>query len=113
MAAYADPLLRLADDELVIRRYYFPLGDRRIRLAELREVREYRLGTISGRLRIWGSGDLRHWFNLDSRRPRKKRAFALDLGRLVTPVVTPDDPERFAQALVAAGVRLRAADETP
>jgi len=32
-AGYQDPLIRIQDGELVIRRYYFPTGTKRIRLA--------------------------------------------------------------------------------
>ena len=59
---------------------------------------------LDGTGRIWGSGDFVHWFNLDGHRPGKERAFVLDLGGTVKPVVTPDDPDAFRAALVAAGV---------
>ena len=106
-ARYEDPLIRLAGGFLVIRRYYFPLATaRKIQLSRVRVAREHRLGNPTGRLRFWGSSDLRRWFNLDPGRSRKTRAFVLDLGGWVRPVVTPDEPEFFARALEAAGVRL-------
>lgn len=107
-ASYEDPLIGLVDGVLVIRAFYFPLATaKRIRLSRVHEASERPLGTWTGRLRIWGSSDFRHWFNLDAARPNKTRAFVLDLGGWVRPVVTPDDPDRFAGALEAAGVVVR------
>lgn len=52
---------------------------------------------LRGKGRIWGSGDLRHWANLDPRRPTKSVGFFLDVGRRVIPFLTADDPEAFEQ----------------
>lgn len=104
---YADPLLRIADGELRIGRYYAPVAaPKRVPLGRIRQATERRMGVLSGRWRIRGSGELRHWFNLDPGRTRKTRAFVLDLGGWTRPVVTPDDPDGFARALEAAGVPL-------
>jgi hypothetical protein len=67
----------------------------------------------TGRWRTWDSGDLIHWFNLDPGRRHKQRAFIIDLGRRAKPVITPDDPDAFRAALVAAGIRVlnRAPDD--
>jgi hypothetical protein len=48
-----------------------------------------------------GTGNPRYWANLDTRRPRKKAVFVVDLGRRVSPVVTPDMPDAFESALRA------------
>jgi hypothetical protein len=55
-------------------------------------VAERPLGALTGRLRIWGSGDPRLWWHLDPGRPRKRTALVIDLGRRVRPAITPDDP---------------------
>jgi hypothetical protein len=105
-ATYQDSLIVIGDGTLVIRRYYFPTGAKRIRLAEITRVEEYPMGKATGRWRTWGSGDLIHWFNLDPGRRHKQRAFVVDLGRRAKPVITPDDPDAFCAALVAAGIRV-------
>jgi hypothetical protein len=51
------------------------------------------------RWRIWGSGDLRHWWNLDPRRPSKTVALVLDVGRFVRPTITPNDPATVERLL--------------
>lgn len=58
----------------------------------------------TGRWRVWGSGDLVHWFNLDPGRRHKRQAFVVDLGRRAKPVVTPDYPDAFRAAMEAAGI---------
>lgn len=58
----------------------------------------------TGNGRIWGSGDLVHWLNLDPGRPHKQQAFIIDLGRRAKPVVTPADSDAFRAALAAAGI---------
>ena len=105
-AGYQDPLISVQDGTLMIRRYYFPTGTKRIPLPMITGVEEYAMTKATGRWRTWGSGDLVHWFNLDPGRRHKRQAFVVDLGRRARPVVTPDDPDAFRAALVAAGVRI-------
>jgi hypothetical protein len=105
---YHDGLITIKDGNLFIRSYYFPsLISRKIRLSKVQQVNEFPLTRLRGQWRVWGSGDLRHWYNLDRRRSAKKRAFEIDVGGRVRPVVTPDDPDRFVAALEAAEVPLR------
>ena len=109
-AFYRDALLTVEEGTLTIRRYGFPLTDKRIRVAEIRGAIDCPIGRWSGQLRMWGSGDFRRWWNLDLGRRRKTRAFELDTGSRVRPMVTPDDPDAFAAALRADGVTVRETD---
>jgi hypothetical protein len=45
---------------------------------------------------VWGTGDFRHWFNLDWNRRYKKVVLILDIGKHIRPVITPDDPNKVA-----------------
>jgi hypothetical protein len=54
---------------------------------------------VRGNWRIWGSGDFKHWANLDPGRPKKSVGFFVDVGRRVIPFLTPDDPDAFEQAV--------------
>jgi hypothetical protein len=101
---YQDPLISIQDGVLAIRRYYFPTGTKRIALAAIAAVEEYTMSKATGRWRTWGSGDLVHWLNLDPRRRHKQQAFIIDLGRPAKPVITPDDPDAFRDALVTAEI---------
>lgn len=105
---YQDRFLTLDDDGVTIRWYYFPAGTKRIPWRDLERVEEHDLrGRITnGRWRIWGSGDLRHWFHLDWGRPGKDTAFVLHVGKWTRPVVTPAEPETFRRLLLERGVRV-------
>ncbi len=90
---YRDRWISCTDDGLVIRGYYFPLGNRKhVPYAAIRTVRTQELTPLTGSWRIWGSSWPSYWAHLDPRRPWKKTALVLDLGRRVKPVITPDDP---------------------
>ena len=55
--------------------------------------------TLRGQLRIWGTSNLRYWASLDPKRPTKKVALILDLGKHVQPFITPDDPDAVEKAI--------------
>ncbi len=98
MKVYDDGGIACDDTGLIIRRYY-PWGTKRVPYASIREIRQRPLTRVRGKWRIWGSGDLKHWWNLDWRRPKKELALEIDTGRWVHPTITPDDPDAVARVL--------------
>jgi hypothetical protein len=104
MTGYDDGRIACDDQGLLIRHYYFA-GAKRIRYADIRGVKQSPLGQ-AGKWRIHGSGDLRHWFSFDPRRPRKDTALVITLGNWVKPVITPDDPARVVAELAGHGIRV-------
>lgn len=97
---YDDGLVSLDRDGITLRRYYFPwAGRKRIRYSDIAGVQQHPMSMWSGKGRLWGSGDLRHWAPLDPHRPRKDTAIVLDLGKFVRPVFSPDDPARVVELL--------------
>ncbi len=97
---YDDGRIRCDGQGLTIARYY-PWGAKRIRYTAIRGVKELPLtgpNTVR-KWRIWGSGDLVHWWNLDPQRPRKRMALVIDDGHRVRPTITPDDPDALARIL--------------
>jgi hypothetical protein len=105
-AGYHDPLVSIQDGELVIRRYYFPTGAKRIRMASISGVEQDAMGKATGRWRTWGSGTWSTGSTWTQARRHKRQAFVVDLGRRAKPVVTSEDPEAFRAALAAAGIRV-------
>lgn len=99
-ARYDDGRIRCEDDRLVIRWYYL-WGAKKIPYPRIRGVTRLPLTGFSAlrRWRIWGSGDFVHWWNLDPGRPRKSMALVLDVGHVVHPTITPDDPDAVAALL--------------
>jgi hypothetical protein len=104
---YDDGIIACTAEGVVIRRYYPWLGAKKVPYQRIRTVQRRRTGKLTGRWRIWGSGDLVHWYNCDWGRPRKPMALVLKLtGHIVQPVITPDDSERVVETLLGHGVQV-------
>jgi hypothetical protein len=58
---YSDGLIKIDNDGITIRLFYFPFGSKRINFSDIETVQAYK----GGCMRIWGSGDFRTWFGLD------------------------------------------------
>ena len=102
---YDDGLIACSDVALVIRRNGALLRTKRVPYDRIRSVAQVELGAFSfGHWRIWGSTDLRHWFNFDWHRPQKQVGLVLDLGKATKPVITPDDPQHVVTVLRQHGV---------
>jgi hypothetical protein len=87
------------DDEGLTLRWYYLWGAKRIPYGAITSVRRVPLRPWGGRWRIWGSGDLHHWYNLDRTRPNKRVALELHTGARSVPVITPDDPDAVERIL--------------
>lgn len=73
--------------------WYYPWGAKRISFRAIRSARMFPLSAVRGKWRIWGSGDLVHWYNLDGGRPKKQTGIEIDTGRRVRACITPEDAE--------------------
>ncbi len=80
MSAYQDRWIECTDTQVRVRGYYFPWGTKRIPYTSIRSLDRFTLTMLRGKGRIWGSGDFKHWANLDPRRPKKSVGFAVNLG---------------------------------
>ncbi len=99
MESYRDDRIECTDTAIRVSWYYFPFGTKTIPYSSIRSLERFPLSTTRGKWRIWGSGDLKHWLNLDGKRPEKSTGFILDVGKHVIPTVTPDDPDTFEQVV--------------
>ncbi len=95
MTTYQDGRIECTEAEIRVRGYYFPWGTKRISYESIRSLERFAMTALRGKWRIWGSGDLRHWANLDPKRPKKSAGFFIDLGHRIIPFLTPDDPDSF------------------
>ncbi|MBV8161300.1 MAG: hypothetical protein JO265_10290 [Acidimicrobiia bacterium] len=91
-ANYDDGRIACDDTGLHIRWYYL-WGHKTIPYRAVRSVNTWPLTRVRGKWRLWGSGDLTHWYNLDPTRPSKETALELDTGGRIRPTITPDDPD--------------------
>jgi len=97
---YDDGTIVCGPERLEIRSYYFPFGTKSVPYTQIQGLQRIEItGVMSGRWRLWGTGNPRYWANLDPKRPQKKVGYVVDLGRRVSPIVTPQSPEAFEAAL--------------
>lgn len=101
MDSYHDHWISCDDDGIRVRGYYFPWGTKRIGYGSVKGIRRVSMSALHGKARIWGTGNLKYWASLDPKRTSKTVAFILDLGRQVSPFLTPDDPDAFERVVRA------------
>jgi hypothetical protein len=99
MDRYQDRWIECTEHEIRIRGYYFPWGSKRIPYTSIRSLDRFPLTALRGKGRIWGSGDFKHWANLDPGRPKKSVGYFVDVGKRVVPMLTPEDPDAFERAV--------------
>jgi hypothetical protein len=76
---YSDRLVEISAETILFRRYYFPVGARRLKLSDIERV-VVRTPTITtGKYRLQGSGGLRTWFPMDWQRPHRSKIFVMIL----------------------------------
>ncbi len=96
---YDDGLVVLDEAGVTLRYYYFPVATAKfVPYSKIRAVDTAVLGMWNGKWRLWGAPWIDQWLPLDVKRPTKDTAVVLTLRR-ISPVFTPDDPERVAQLI--------------
>jgi hypothetical protein len=78
-ALYSDSLVEISADAILFRRYYFPVGAKRLKLADIERVVVQTPTFATGKYRLQGSGDLRTWFPMDLQRPKRTKIFIVIL----------------------------------
>ena len=83
-----------------VRGYYAPFGTKTFPYTRVKGLQRFDItGVMSGKWRFWGTSNPRYWANLDVHRWKKKVGFVIDLGGIVSPIVTPEDPDGFESVL--------------
>lgn len=101
---YEDKSVRLDERGITIKRYYFPFGlSKRIPYRQIHAVRLLPLTALSGQWRLWGTSNPRYWFPLDAHRPKKEWLLVVDVGRWISPAITPDDAQKVEAILRTQG----------
>jgi len=99
---YDDGEIVCDETGLLIKRYY-PWGSKRVLYSSIKSVR--RLPIKIRRWRIWGTGDFRHWWNLDPNRTKREVALEIDTGNWIRPTITPDDVDAVERTLKERSTR--------
>ena len=76
---YTDKLVRITENSIFFKRYYFPFGSKSIELSIIDHVEVLKPTVLNGKWRIHGSGDFRTWFPRDTDRSKRDRIFILHL----------------------------------
>ena len=102
MNHYEDRSLLIDDDGITITSYFWPGHRRHIPFSSIVAVEEIPLETFSGRYRLVGFElrRLRDFFPWDTHRSATSRAIALDIGRRVRPVISPEDHEQVLKLIM-------------
>ena len=69
---YSDKLIEIDKDSILIRNYYFPFGDKRVRMRDIDVISVDKSKPFSGKYRYVGTGNFRVWFPPDNRTKRDK-----------------------------------------
>jgi len=77
---YTDKQIEISESSILIRKYYYPFGSRRVELADIEAIYVYEPSLVSGKYRYWGTGNFRTWFPPDKRSKRDK-IFVIKLKR--------------------------------
>ena len=77
---YGDKLITIFSDSLLLKNYYlFSIGSKQIPFERIRTVTVEKPSFSTGKWRLQGAGDLRTWFPLDSKRPKRDKVFLVTL----------------------------------
>jgi hypothetical protein len=96
---YTDTVVRMGEDGLVINRYYWPVGRKRIPYTAIRRFTARPLAAWHGQYRVQGIDHRGRWYSRDRHRGEKERAIDLTVGKLIRPVLTPDDVDAVLHIL--------------
>lgn len=99
MILYEDRYLVLDESSLTIKRFYAPIGEKRVRYADITSVYEEPLDFWSGRWRFGGPRRLPQWFHVDWHRPGKEKCIVVETTERLDPVLTPEHHEKVLAIL--------------
>jgi hypothetical protein len=76
---YSDSLVEISAETILFRRYYFPLGAKRLKLSNIERFVVQEPTFFTGKYRLQGSAGLHTWSPLDLQRPRRSKIFLIML----------------------------------
>lgn len=98
---YVDRVVGLDADGIVLFRYYWPVGRKRIPYGDIRGYDVRTLTAGRGQFRVHGLDFRRRWYPRDTLRGQKELAIDFDVGRLIRPVLTAEDPDTVLEIVGA------------
>jgi hypothetical protein len=74
---YSDALVEISEESILFYNYYFPTGNKRVRLDQISKIKILESTIWTGKWRLAGTGDFRTWFPTDYDRPSRDKIFIL------------------------------------
>lgn len=105
---YSDSLVEIDRETICFRKYYFPTGQKKLQIKDIRNIIYYEPNWWSGKYRYWGSGDFRTWCPYDRKRRTRDYMFVLYKKRgWVRIGFTVEDSASFLKVFKGLGVDIR------
>ena len=103
---YADNLVELTDEALLIKHYYFPFGGPRIiRLSDIEAITAKEPSLQNGQWRLWGTTTFQIWFARDLNRAQRPVIYHVEIrGQVMKVGFTVEDAARFSDVLAQTGL---------
>ena len=95
---YDDKNLQIFEDKIHFKKWCLPWGKKDVKLSHIKKHSEKKLGTLTGKHRISGTGNFRDWFHYDPERPKKENAIVLETDFKIYKRLWLT-PERYSEAL--------------
>ena len=74
---YSDKLVKVDDDSILFRQYYFPIFSKSVKFSEIEKIIIEAPTLRNGKFRYWGTGDFLHWFPSDFNRCKRDVIYTL------------------------------------
>ena len=74
---YNDSLIRIEDESISLKHYYFPFVSKNILNTGIEKIESEVPTLANGKWRIWGTGTLIIWFPFDILRPIRNKIFVI------------------------------------
>ena len=103
---YNDSLVTLSDRSIVLKNYYLPIvGPKKVAFESIESVSVKKPSLMTGKWRIWGTGNFSTWFPLDFSRPQRDRIFFItQKGKSIRIGFTVKDSEAVVRILGQKGL---------
>ena len=76
---YRDAQVTLSDRSIVLKNYYFPVvGPKTVSFDSIESISVQKPSLLTGKWRIWGTGNFTTWYPLDISRPQRDRIFFIN-----------------------------------
>ena len=89
---HEDKHVIITNNEIIIKCYYFPFaGEKKISFKQIKKIELINIGSLTGKLKVWGMNYKLLWFHFDAGRLFKNHGIVIDIGKYIKPAITPED----------------------